>query len=428
MSAEDFQLIDDSKIDDSIIKRDFIKIYHQHGAEVNNENQNIKFYFGENLNYIQIGNSYLEIDIEVKKNKPAVALEDADNIRLVNNAFAYIFQEGRISTSAGTEIEHNKNLGNVSTIMRILTQKDGDLSSYFDKTNESAGEIDNSTLKQMLINSHTHDVNKGKIRANLPLEHIFGFCKTFKKITKGLGFELQLKTSNEKKNILFTNNAFGVNDVNVTINSIYLYIPSLVPSAEQQQMFNEAIRENFTLSFDAWVTDRKPVNTGNEYQLDIGSASNINIPLYLIVAHQKTQRHNPARPINQFNNAVFDHVDVKRYFVEIDGVRYPKDPVETNFSDNKYLDQYRDLKLFYKEYNGESLLHPFISYLDMKTYYPIQVIDLRFQIDYVTPKKIRLFEEYENAPENTNLYVILIKHREINMVSDGNKITGIELI
>ena len=65
MSAEDFQLIDDSKIDDLIIKRDFIKIYHQHGAEVNIENQNIKFYFGENLNYIQIGNSYLEIDIEV---------------------------------------------------------------------------------------------------------------------------------------------------------------------------------------------------------------------------------------------------------------------------------------------------------------------------------------------------------------------------
>ena len=172
------------------------------------------------------------------------------------------------------------------------------------------------------------------------------------------------------------------------------------------------------------MTDRKPVNTGNEYQLDIRSASNINIPLYLIVAHQKTQLDNPARPPNQFNNAVFDNVGVKRYFVEIDGVRYPKVPVETNFPDNKYLDQYRDLKLFYKEYNGESLLHAFISYLDMKTFYPIQVIDLRFQIDYITPDKIRLFEEYEETPENTKLYVKLIKHRE-NMVSDGNKITGI---
>ena len=69
---------------------------------------------------------------------------------------------------------------------------------------------------------------------------------------------------------------------------INLCIPSLVPSAEQQQIFTEAIKKNFTLSFDAWVTDRKPVNTGNEYQLEIGSASNINIPLYLKVAHQKT--------------------------------------------------------------------------------------------------------------------------------------------
>ena len=423
MSAEDFQLIDDSKIDDSIIKRDFIKIYHQHVAEVNNENQNIKFYF----NYIQIGNAFIEIDMEVVR-ADGNDFADADEIILVNNALAYVFQEGRISTSAGTEIEHNKNLGNVSTIMRLLTQKDGDQSSYFDKIDERVAGIGDSTLKKLLIDSHDDDNNKGKIRANLPLERIFGFCKTFKKITKGLGFELQLKTSNEKRNIIFTSLAFGENDINVTINSIYLYIPSLVPSAEQQQLFNEAIRENFTLSFDAWVTDRKPVNTGNEYQLDIGSASNINIPLYLIVAHQKTQRDNPPRPPNQFNNAIFDHVGVKRYFVEIDGVRYPKNPVETNFPDNKYLDQYRDLKLYYKEYNGESLLHPFISYLDMKTFYPIQVIDLRFQIDYVSPKKIRLFKEYEDTPENTNLYVILIKHREINMVSDGNKITGIELL
>ena len=213
----------------------------------------------------------------------------------------------------------------------------------------------------------------------------------------------------------------------MTINSIFLYIPSLVPSAVQQQIFNETIRESFTLSFDAWVTDRKPVNTGNEYQLDIGSASNINIPLHLIVAHQRNQRENPARP-NQFNNAVFDHVDVKRYFVEIDGVRYPKESVETNFSDNKFLDHIKDRKLFYKEYNGETLLQPFISYLDIKAFYPVQIIDLRFQIDYITPNKIRLFEEYENTPGNTNLYVILIKHRENKMVSDGNKITGIELI
>ena len=63
MSPEDFQLIDDLKIDDSSIKTDLIKTYHQHGAEVNNENQRIEFYFEQNVQYMQIGNGYLEIDI-----------------------------------------------------------------------------------------------------------------------------------------------------------------------------------------------------------------------------------------------------------------------------------------------------------------------------------------------------------------------------
>ena len=66
MGALDFQLIDDEKIDDSIKKRDFIKTYQQSGADVNIENSNIKFYCGENHNFIQIGNGYLEFDIKIR--------------------------------------------------------------------------------------------------------------------------------------------------------------------------------------------------------------------------------------------------------------------------------------------------------------------------------------------------------------------------
>ena len=67
MRAEDFQLIDDEKIDDSIIKRDLIKIYHQSGANVHAENSNNKFFFGENHFLIQVDNGYMEFDIRVKK-------------------------------------------------------------------------------------------------------------------------------------------------------------------------------------------------------------------------------------------------------------------------------------------------------------------------------------------------------------------------
>ena len=50
---------------------------------------------------------------------------------------------------------------------------------------------------------------------------------------------------------------------------------------------------------------------------------------------------------------------------------------------------------------------PFIGCTDMKNKYPIQVIDLRHQVDHITPKKIQLFEEYENDPVHPNfrLYI-----------------------
>ena len=316
MSAEDFQLIDDSKIDDSIIKRDFIKIYHQSGANVEAENSQINIYFGENHNFIQVGNGYLEFDIRVRRvNGIAFAIGLApggDITRLVNNAFAYTIHDARISSSAGVEIEQNKYVGPISTIMRLATQKDGDLSTYFDIIDESEDEINNSSLKKIPIDNHT-EANRGLIRGHLPLEFIFGFARSFKKITKRLGFELDLRTSNRKQDILYT--TLGDNDVNVTINSISLFIPQIIPSPETQVIFNEAISQNFTLSYESWTTDRKPVDTAREFQVDISSASNMNSPLYLIAAHQKTQRLDAAGnvlPNNRFNNAIFDHVDVRK--------------------------------------------------------------------------------------------------------------------
>ena len=73
-------------------------------------------------------------------------------------------------------------------------------------------------------------------------------------------------------------------------------------------------------------------------------------------------------------------------------------------------------------------MNPFASYPEIKTKYPIQVIDLRFQADHITPKKIQLFEEYRADPANARLYVILIRRREIELISDGNKLIEVKVI
>ena len=243
--------------------------------------------------------------------------------------------------------------------------------------------------------------------------------------------ELDLRTSNRKRDILYT--TFGDNGVNVSINSISLYNLTIIPNTETQVYFNEAFSKTFTLSNESWTTDRKPIRTAREFQIDFSSASNTNSPLYLIAAHQRTRRPNPDDLTinlsnNWFNNAIFDHSKVRKHHSEIDGVRYPKNPIMVNFDENSYLEMFRDLKLFFKEYVGEQFLSPIISYYKNKTYYPIQITYLSFQIDNISPKKSRLFEEYDENPDISNIYVVFIKHREIKMIFDGLKIVSVEVI
>ena len=64
----------------------------------------------------------------------------------------------------------------------------------------------------------------------------------------------------------------------------------------------------------------------------------------------------------------------------------------------------------------------------MKDKYPIQVIDLRFPPDHITLRKIQQFEEYREEPNNSRLYVILIRRREIELISNGSKLIEIKII
>ena len=430
MSLEDFQLLDNESLDNSLIKRDFTKIYHRQGDQLNQSDQNIEFIFGENNNYHQIGNAYLEFNITVRKNDDT-NFHHEDPVRLVNNGFAFCFKEARLSTSLGSDLEINKFCGQISTIMRAISNKDGDLVSQFDNINENdipilerlanlPPQIRDTPYYKMLIDNHT-DANRGKIKGYVYLEDIFGFCKTFRKVTKNLGFHLMFKT-NDLQNILYSSMA---DDINVTINNLYLYVPNLIPSVETQVMFNEATQNNYKIFYDEWFTERRIISD-QITQLDIGSSQNVQSPKYLIGSHQTRAR---ADTVNKNNNiAIFDHLNLKKYYVEIDGIRYPRDSVLLNYEQNDYIEQYKDLKLFFREYIGEELMSPFISYPDMKTKYPVEVLDLRHQPDHITPKKIQLFMEYNADPENARFYLILIRRREIELISDGNKLIEVKVI
>ena len=88
-------------------------------------------------------------------------------------------------------------------------------------------------------------------------------------------------------------------------------------------------------------------------------------PKYLIRAHQTKNRIDTPNEKN--NIATFDNLSLQKYYVEFDGQRYSREGVSINYTENDYIDQYRDLKLIFHEYIGEPILNPLISYPDIKT-------------------------------------------------------------
>ena len=69
---------------------------------------------------------------------------------------------------------------------------------------------------KMLIQNH-EAANRGIIKGHLPLQHLFGFCKSFTKVTKNLGFRITFKTAN-LQDIFYTTIADAI-QINITINS-----------------------------------------------------------------------------------------------------------------------------------------------------------------------------------------------------------------
>ena len=129
----------------------------------------------------------------------------------------------------------------------------------------------------------------------------------------------------------------------VTSDNLHLFVPNFMPSPETKVEFDQSMKNIFTLSFDSGTTDREVVNTGTDNQLHMGSSVRVNSPKFSIAAHQAAARAGFA---NKSNNAsLIDRLDVRKYHVEIDTIRYPKESVNIIYARNECLDPYGDLKM-----------------------------------------------------------------------------------
>ena len=187
MSAGGFHLMDEIIFDNFILKKRFSEIYHQQTA-IQNVFDKFFLSFVKNHNYYQIVNAYRQFEITIEKDRCHVEDDNTYVIRLVKDAFAHFFKETTIMASGRSEIEVKKYVGPGPTFMRVLSRKNGAVSSYFGNINED--NINKKSLNELLSDNNTNGAHKGKIFGPLPLEHSFGFFITYKKVRKSSSFHI----------------------------------------------------------------------------------------------------------------------------------------------------------------------------------------------------------------------------------------------
>ena len=148
-----------------------MKFYDQQVAQHNNQNRGIDFFFfGENNKCQQIGNVYLEFDVTLTGNGGNSHVTVDGNvdepIRLVKIAFAYVFRRATPFTTGDEEGAQSREVGHISTIMRLLTNEHGDLLSYFDKSGETQNGIKSSPINLKNVQNHEKVDRSEKIKCH----------------------------------------------------------------------------------------------------------------------------------------------------------------------------------------------------------------------------------------------------------------------
>ena len=76
-----------------------------------------------------------------------------------------------------------------------------------------------------------------------------------------------------------------------------------------------------------------------------GSAQHVNCPKYLIPAHQTKNR--TYAPEKKTKIAIIDNPHLRKYHVQIDSLRYPRDILLLNYERIDYIEQNKDLKTIF---------------------------------------------------------------------------------
>ena len=410
-----FKLSENYEIDRRILKCDYIRYSPAEISTINTANSQIYINIPREDSVISLLNSYLELNFDVLHAVDNTRYVNGNNIKLVNLGSIALFSNYKLTTSSGKHLEDISHAHIVSLMYKLLTSsKDSDdLSIGFDRNHDKR-------QRELTNNKNI----KGKYHIRIYLKDIFGFAEHQEKGTYGLGYKLTL-TRNTDNAVLNKDNAIAVG--RVKINRLDWYVPHYSPNLEEYTKLMTQIKKNSPtlLHYPERSVFMKEVNTQNLWNFELGTQEGVNVPLWIFVAFQQSDRQNSQN----LNNDTFYRPLVKSAQCIIGTEKYPDSGILLNYNDDDYSQGYGLIKEAFKALTKDDLLQPYISDADFRSNndgnnigYNIYAFDIRYQKNFESSQPIKVEFKFDGAiPAGIYGYALVITNKLISISSDSQR-------
>ena len=410
-----FKLIENYEIDRRILKCDYIRYSPAEISTKNIANSQIYINIPREDSVISLLNSYLELSFDVLHAADNNRYVDANDIRLVNLGPIALFSNYKLTTSSGKHLEESSHAHIVSLMYKLLTSSEDsdDLSIGFDRNR--------GRRKSELSNNKSI---KGKYHVRIYLIDIFGFAEHQENGTYGLGYKLTL-TRNTDNTALNKYNA--VVNGRVKINSLDWYLTHYTPNLEEYNKLRTQIKKNTPtqLNYTEKSVFTKQINTQNLWTFELGTQEGINLPIWIFVAFQQSDRQNDQN----LNNDTFYRPLVTSAQCIIGTEKYPDSGILLNYNDDNYSQGYGQIKEAFKALTKDNLLQPYISDADFRSStndniigYILYVFDIRYQKNFESSQPVKVEFKFDGVvPAGIYGYAIVLTNKLISISSDGQR-------
>ena len=397
-----------------IHKSKIIKCKPNNLATMNTVNTNINIILNREENYLDLRDSYLEIEFVLSDDAGGVFANDA-NIRFVNYGMMALFSSIKLETSGGSTIEYIDPCHPNLLMYKLLTSTDDEYESGF---------VKNQGNRDSQLRGDHIAAQRGHMYMVIKMSDLFGFVNDLEKIIYGLGFKLIIKRNNDRALFRVNANPGAVaNDGNIEIRDILWCVSSIDPINNNRIIVHRMLskKNNVDFSYYERKTFYKNVPNATNFLFDLGMESGVEKPQYIIVGFEKNivneQTHDAS---------TFDVMNVTECYCKIGSEFYPEDRININYGTNNYNEVFKEIVSFNKDYNGlPHNIKPYINHRTFKSSYRIYVFDTRYQRDQIGPQPIQLSFKFRAAVADVICHALVLTRKVISVNCVGNKMVDI---